>query len=249
MGPFCGSWLASDSGTAPGQALCGDAIASKPAPTEGGGQWGLSVGAGWPAIQAPRRVWRCAVMLSPASRLLQRVAANGAFLWELACQRFRHRAGSGIVRGCYRQQAGSYRGWRTMGPFCGSWLASDSGTAPGLALCGDAIAGKPAPTEGGGQWGLSVGAGLPAIQAQRRVWRCAVMLSPASRLLQGGGGQWGLSVGAGLPAIQAPRRVWHCAVMLSPASRLLQRVAANGAFLWELASQRFRHRAVSGVVR
>ena len=37
-----------------------------------------------------------------------------------------------------------------MGPFCESWLASDSGTAPGLALCGDAIAGKPAPTEGGG---------------------------------------------------------------------------------------------------
>ena len=98
MGPFCGSWLASDSGTAPGLALCGDAFASKPAPTEGGGQWGLSVGAGWPAIQAPRRVWHCAGMLSPASRLLQRVAANGAFLWELACQRFRHRAVSGIVR-------------------------------------------------------------------------------------------------------------------------------------------------------
>ena len=177
----------------------------------GAGQWGLYVGAGLPAIQAPRRVWRCAVMLSPASRLLQRVAANGAFLWELACQRFRHRAGSGVVRGCYRRQAGSYREWRSMGPFCGSWLASDSGTTPCLALCGDAIASKPAPTEGGGQWGLSVGAGLPAIQA--------------------------------------PRRVWRCAVMLSPASRLLQRVAANGAFLWELASQRFRHRAVSGVVR
>ncbi len=177
----------------------------------GAGQWGLSVGAGWSAIQAQRRVWRCAVMLSPASRLLQRVAANGAFLWELACQRFRHRAGSGIVRGCYRRQAGSYRGWRSMGPFCGRWLARDSGTAPCLALCGDAFAGKPAPTEGGRQWGLSVGAGLPAIQA--------------------------------------PRWVWHCAGMLSPASRLLQRVAVNGAFLWELACQRFRHNAGSGVVR
>ncbi len=214
----------------------------------GAGQWGLSVGAGLPAIQAPRWVWHCAVMLSPASRLLQRVVANG--------------------------------------PFCGSWLVSDSGTALGLALCGDAIAGKPAPTEGGGQWGLSVGGGLPGIQAPRRVWRCAVMLSPASRLLQRvvangpfcgswlvsdsgtapglalcgdaiagkpapteGGDQWGLSVGAGLPAIQAQRRVWRCAGMLSPASRLLQRVATNGAFLWELACQRFRHRAVSGIVR
>ena len=97
-GPACGSWLASHSGTAPGLALCGDAIAGKPAPTEGGGQWGLYVGAGLPAIQAPHRVWRCAVMLSPASRLLQRVATNGAFLWELASQRFRHRAGSGVVR-------------------------------------------------------------------------------------------------------------------------------------------------------
>ena len=98
MGPFCGSWLASDSGTALGLALCGDAIAGKPAPTEGGGQWGLSVGGGLPAIQAPRRVWNCEVMLSPASRLLQRVATNGAFLWELACQRFRHNAGAGVVR-------------------------------------------------------------------------------------------------------------------------------------------------------
>ena len=98
MGPFCGSWLVSDSGTTSGLALCGDAFAGKPAPTEGGGQWGLSVGGGLPGIQAPRRVWRCAVMLSPASRLLQRVAGNGAFLWELACQRFRHNVGSGVVR-------------------------------------------------------------------------------------------------------------------------------------------------------
>ena len=98
MGPFCGSWLVSDSGTTSGLALCGDAFAGKPAPTEGGGQWGLSVGAGLPAIQAPRWVWHCAGMLSPASRLLQRVAVNGAFLWEVACQGFRHRAVSGVVR-------------------------------------------------------------------------------------------------------------------------------------------------------
>ena len=51
-----------------------------------------------------------------------------------------------------------------MGPFCGSWLASDSGTALGLALCGDAVAGKPA---------LTIG---PALHQ-------APMMPPSSRLM------------------------------------------------------------------
>ena len=51
-----------------------------------------------------------------------------------------------------------------MGPFCGSWLASDSGTAPCLALCGDAIASKPA---------LTIG---PALHQ-------APMMPPSSRLM------------------------------------------------------------------
>ena len=210
MGPFCGSWLASDSGTALGLALCGDAIAGKPAPTEGGGQW--------------------------------------AFLWELAGQRFRHRAGSGIVRGCYRRQAGSYRGWRPMGPFCGRWLARDSGTAPCLALCGDAFAGKPAPTEGGGQWAF-----LWELAGQRFRHRAGSGIVRGCYRRQAGSyrgwrpmgpfcGRW-LARDSGT----AP-----CLALCGDAFAGKPAPTEGGgqwAFLWELAGQRFRHRAGSGVVR
>ena len=149
---FCRSWLASE--------LCLEtsvaAIAGKPAPTRGGGRLRcFSVGAGLPASSA----LKTAALPSRASPLPQEEGTDcDAFCRSWLASELCLKSAAPPSRASPLPQGDG----RIAVLFCRSWLASELC----LEVSGAAIAGKPAPTEGGGRLRcLSVGAGLPASSA------------------------------------------------------------------------------------
>ena len=119
----------------------------------------------WPAMQATRSAWQSSGMPSRAGSLPQgfcehRLCETTQNLWELACLRCKRRGLPGKPRGCHRGQARSHNGSVNndcvkQHKTCGSWLACDASDAVCLAILGDAIAGKPAPTKAV-RWGEDI---------------------------------------------------------------------------------------------
>ena len=129
------------------------------------------MGAGLPAIEAPRSVRHTAVRPSRASPAPTGIAP---ILWERACSRFWRCGQSGIPRRGHRGQARLPQALRRS---CGSGLARDFGEAVSQTYRGAVIAGKPGSHR---HCADLVGAGLPAIQAMGSVRHTAALSSRAS---------------------------------------------------------------------
>ena len=127
------------------------------------------MGAGLPAIEAPRSVRHTAVRPSRASPAPTEIAP---ILWERACSRFWRCGQSGIPRRDHRGQARLPQALRRS---CGSGLARDSGDAVSQAHRGAAIAGKPGSHR---HCADLVGAGLLAIQAMRCIRHITSRIEP-----------------------------------------------------------------------
>ena len=129
------------------------------------------MGAGLPAIEAPRSVRHTAVRSSRASPAPTEIAP---ILWEWACSRFWRCGQSGIPRRGHRGQARLPQALRRS---CGSGLARDFGDAVNQAYRGAAIAGKPGSHRNCADL---VGVGLLAILAMRSIRHTAARPSRAS---------------------------------------------------------------------